>query len=175
MFDPSHPLIRQAHRDDLDVLVKFSHAMALETEGRDLDRERLRLGTLAVFESSDRGAYVVAEAPDNRAIIGQLLITYEWSDWRNGSFWWIQSVYVHPAWRRQGVYRRMHEFVYRQARARRDVCGIRLYVETENQVAQTVYRRVGLYLSAYRIFERDFVLADMTSSSDDSLTQTECE
>lgn len=151
-------IIRPAGRHDLDVLVNFSHAMALETEGRDLDRDRLRLGTLAVFESSARGAYTVAELPDDRGVIGQLLLTYEWSDWRNAMFWWIQSVYVHPASRRQGVYRQMHEWVLQQARARGDVCGLRLYVANHNQGAQDAYGRMGLSPSTYCLLETDFVL-----------------
>ncbi len=133
--------------------------MALETEGRNLDLERLRLGTLAVFESTARGFYLVAELHEEKppAIIGQLLVTNEWSDWRNATFWWIQSVYVQPSWRRQGVYRRMHETAVRMARELREVCGVRLYVEKNNHIAQTVYERVGLTYSAYHMFEEDFV------------------
>jgi GNAT superfamily N-acetyltransferase len=151
--------VRPAHLGDVDVLVDFSAEMARETEGRTLDRERLRRGTLAVFESPERGFYMVAEVSDSRRVVGQLLVTYEWSDWRNATFWWIQSVYVRKDWRRQGVYRLMHEAVLAQARGRKDVCGIRLYVERDNRMAQAVYRRVGLTPSAYRVFEEDFVLA----------------
>ena len=153
-------IIRPARLDDLDVLVQFSIAMALETEGRKLDEARLRPGTAAVFESPARGFYRVAEIPGPPAgrVIGQLLVTFEWSDWRNATFWWIQSVYVHPDWRRRGVYRRMHEATVQEARARPDVCGVRLYVERENRVAQAVYERVGLSPSSYRVFEEDFVL-----------------
>jgi GNAT superfamily N-acetyltransferase len=153
-------IIRQARVDDVETLVGFSAAMASETEGRSLDRERLRLGTQAVLASPDRGFYLVAEASGSESgqVVGQLLITYEWSDWRNGVFWWIQSVYVHPAWRRRGVYRRMHDYVIEQAQARKDVCGVRLYVEGDNEIAKTVYGRVGLAVSSYRVFEDDFVL-----------------
>jgi GNAT superfamily N-acetyltransferase len=153
-------IVRSARLEDVDALVAFSAAMALETEGRVLDKERLRQGTVAVFESPARGFYMVAELPGEpqKMVIGQLLVTYEWSDWRNATFWWIQSVYVHEAWRRRGVYRRMHEVVLRQARARGDVCGVRLYVERENRRAQAAYARVGLSPSSYRVFEEDFVL-----------------
>lgn len=153
-------MIRPARLDDLDVLVQFSAAMAQETEGRALDVERLRRGTAAVFESPARGFYRVAEWPGQPTgqVIGQLLITFEWSDWRNAAFWWIQSVYVRPDWRRRGVYRRMHEAIVQEARARPDVCGLRLYVERENRAAQTAYGRVGLLPAAYRVFEEDFVL-----------------
>ena len=86
------------------------------------------------------------------------MVTYEWSEWRNGTFWWIQSVYVDPAWRRQGVFRRMHDTVLATAKADSGVCGVRLYVERSNVAAQTVYKRVGLIPSAYEVFEDDFVL-----------------
>ena len=153
-------IIRPARLDDLDVLVQFSAAMALETEGRKLDAAQLRPGTSAVFDLPARGFYRVAEIPGAPAglVIGQLLVTFEWSDWRNATFWWIQSVYVHPDWRRWGVYRRMHEATVQEARARPDVCGVRLYVDRENRLAQAVYERVGLSPSSYRVFEEDFVL-----------------
>jgi len=156
-----HVIVRPARPDDVDALVTFGAAMARETEGRDLEMERLRLGTLAVLASPERGFYLVAEVsgePSGR-LIGQLMVTYEWSDWRNATFWWIQSVYVHPSWRRRGVYRRMHEFILHQARSRSDVCGVRLYVEKNNAVAQTAYDHVGLSRSAYIVFEDDFVLS----------------
>ncbi len=153
-------IVRQATEEDLDTLVRFSAAMALETEGRRLDEARLRQGTQAVLGSPARGFYMVAEVTGRspRLVVGQLLVTYEWSDWRNATFWWIQSVYVDSAWRRQGVYRRMHEGILRQAREQGDVCGVRLYVEGENAVAKTVYAKVGLNASSYHVFEEDFVL-----------------
>ena len=159
-FDPRDLVIRTASHPDLDTLVQFSAAMAMETEGRQLDLDRLRRGTLAVLECTRHGFYLVAElaTADTRQVIGQLLITYEWSDWRNADFWWIQSVYVHPDWRRNGVYRRMHRSIVERARGRTDVCGVRLYVERENRAAHTVYARVGLLPSKYDVFEEDFVL-----------------
>ena len=159
-LDPRHLVIRPASQSDLEALVQFSAAMAMETEGRQLDLERLRRGTLAVLQSTHHGFYVVAEraTADARQVIGQLLITYEWSDWRNADFWWIQSVYVHPEWRQHGVYRRMHHYIVEMARGRNDVCGVRLYVERHNRAAHTVYARVGLLPSKYDVFEKDFVL-----------------
>ena len=154
--------IRPATMQDVDVLTKFSAAMALETEHRRLDLARLRLGTQAVIDRPEQGQYYVADlhrnAPADTVTVGQLLLTYEWSDWRNAQFWWIQSVYVDPAWRRQGVYRAMHQAVMTLAQSRADVCGVRLYVEGDNTVAQGVYERVGLTPSTYRIYESDFVL-----------------
>ncbi len=160
MFALDQLIVRLARPGDVNALVNFSAAMAIETEGRTLDTERLRRGTLAVLKSPARGFYLVAELPEGSltVVVGQLLVTYEWSDWRNATFWWIQSVYVHPNWRRHGVYRRMHESVLAQARAQEEVCGVRLYVEASNTVAQTVYRRVGLSPSPYQVFETDFVL-----------------
>jgi GNAT superfamily N-acetyltransferase len=154
-----HFRIRPAEPADLETLVAFSAAMALETEGRTLDQARLREGTRAVLDASENGVYWVAE-PDTgpAAIVGQLLITYEWSDWRNATFWWIQSVYVRPDWRRRGVYRALHRFISDRARERGNICGIRLYVESHNTVAQTAYTHVGLRQAAYTVFEEDFVL-----------------
>jgi len=156
-----HLNVRLARPEDAATIASFSAAMALETEGRRLDLDRLRDGTIALLESPDRGFFMVAELEqaDDRQLLGQLMITYEWSDWRNGAFWWIQSVYVDPAWRRQSVFRRMHETVMATAKTSPNVCGVRLYVEESNGAAQAVYRRVGLTPSSYAIFETDFVLA----------------
>lgn len=156
-----HLNVRLAGRGDAEQIASFSAAMAFETEGRRLDLERLSEGTRALLESPDRGFFMVAELEEGekRQLLGQLMITYEWSDWRNGSFWWIQSLYVDPAWRRQNVFRRMHEAVMARAKTTPNVCGVRLYVEEGNSLAQAVYRRVGLTPSSYAIFETDFVLA----------------
>ena len=167
MISADHLRIRQATLQDLDVLTRFSAAMALETEHRKLDLSRLRLGTQAVIDQPERGQFYVADlhqdAPADTVTLGQLLITYEWSDWRNAQFWWIQSVYVDPAWRHQGVYRAMHRTVMNLAQSRADVCGVRLYVEGDNTIAQGVYERVGLTPSTYRIYESDFVLPKPSS------------
>ena len=153
-------IIRPARAEDVDVLVRFSAAMAKETEGRPLNTARLREGTRAVLGSPERGFYLVAEVTDRSPrVVGQLLVTFEWSDWRNAAFWWIQSVYVDPAWRRRGVYRTMHRAILEQAKSRGDVCGVRLYVERTNKTAKTVYARVGLETSSYHVFENDFVLS----------------
>jgi len=109
----------------------------------------------------------VSEAGRHR-LVGQLMITFEWSDWRNGVFWWVQSVYVAPAWRRQGVYRTLHDYIVAKAKADPQVCGIRLYVEQENRTAQIAYERVGLAPSAYRVYEQDFVLLRHTSPFQDN-------
>ena len=156
-----HLNVRLARPEDAATIASFSAAMALETEGRRLDLDRLYEGTVALLESPDRGFFMVAELEqtDDRQLLGQLMITYEWSDWRNGVFWWIQSVYVDPAWRRRSVFRRMHETVMATAKTSPNVCGVRLYVEESNGAAQVVYRKVGLTPSSYAIYETDFVLA----------------
>ena len=153
-------IVRPAMSKDIDALVRFSTAMARETEGRRLNVARLREGTRAVLNSPARGFYIVAEITDRSPrVVGQLLVTFEWSDWRNATFWWIQSVYVDPAWRRRGIYRKMHRAILEQAKSRGDVCGVRLYVERENKTAKTVYTKVGLETSSYHVFESDFVLS----------------
>jgi GNAT superfamily N-acetyltransferase len=149
--------IRPARPEDVETLTRFSAAMAWETEQRTLDTDRLRQGTLAVFERPDRGTFYVAEHA-GRTVVGQCLITYEWSDWRNAQFWWIQSVYVEPRWRRRGVYRRLHEAVKQRAQSTPGVCGMRLYVEQGNSIAQSVYEAMDLRRAKYQIWEVDFVL-----------------
>jgi ribosomal protein S18 acetylase RimI-like enzyme len=164
---PQQIIVRPARHDDVDSIVSFSTAMALETEGRRLDPARLRDGTLSLLKAPERGFFMVAELPDTgrHRLVGQVMITFEWSDWRNAVFWWVQSVYVDPAWRRRGIYRTMHNHIVAQAKADPQVCGIRLYVERENRTAQTVYRRVGLAPSAYAVYEQDFVFLPPESPS----------
>ncbi len=157
-------LIRPAGTEDVQIIIEFNAAMAWETEHRVLDRDRVREGALALLATHQYGFYILAEASSGatRTAVGQLMITYEWSDWRNGVFWWIQSVYVPPEWRRRGVYRAMHEHIVARAKADPHVCGIRLYVEQQNHCAQTVYCCVGLRSSSYTIYEQDFVLEHRT-------------
>ena len=130
--------------------------MALETEDLSLDLDRLRDGVHALFEQPGRGVYYVAELDGQRA--GQMMITYEWSDWRNGLFWWIQSVYVEPRFRSQGVFKAIYRHVQHLARTTPGVCGLRLYVENSNSQAQEIYQRLGLQRTAYQMFEVDFIL-----------------
>jgi GNAT superfamily N-acetyltransferase len=147
--------IRAATRDDLAFLVDANAAMALETENRELDRERLARGVAAVFDDARRGFYRIAEH-EGRAV-GCLLVTFEWSDWRNGDWWWIQSVYVTPQARRLGVFRAMYAQVDADARATGGVIGLRLYVEWENERAQRTYAALGMTQEHYHMFARPFV------------------
>ena len=148
--------VRKATPADLDTVIQFNLALAWESEGRSLDLARLRTGVEAVFNGDGRGFYLVAEM-DGR-VVGQLLITHEWSDWRNAFFWWIQSVYVSAEHRRQGVYRTLHNHVLAEAKRQGDVCGIRLYVDRDNSVAQRVYSGLDMQQARYDMFEIDFVL-----------------
>jgi len=145
--------IRIATEEDASALVDFNQAMALETEGKELDRETLSLGVSAVFADKKKGFYVVAE--EDGTIIGGLMVTYEWSDWRNGWFWWIQSVFIVPAARGRGIYSDLYDFVKSRADEVGGICGFRLYVERENEHAQAVYEKVGMTASNYLMFEEE--------------------
>ncbi len=143
--------IRIAAKGDIEALVGFNQAMALETEGKKLETGILTPGVAAVFEDSTKGFYVVAEI--DGAVVGGLLITFEWSDWRNRWFWWIQSVYVLPEYRGRSIYSRMYEFVKILSDEQGNVCGFRLYVERENERAQKVYEKLGMSQSNYLAYE----------------------
>lgn len=145
--------IRVAATGDIDSLVEFNQAMALETEGKSLDPDTLRSGVAAVFMDDKKGFYVVAE--DSSEIIGGLMVTYEWSDWRAAWFWWIQSVYILPQARGKAIYSRMYDFVKTKAAESGDVCGFRLYVEKENAHAQKIYEKVGMDGSNYLMYEEN--------------------
>jgi ribosomal protein S18 acetylase RimI-like enzyme len=143
--------VRPARAGDHAALVEFNLAMARETEGRELDRERLSRGVGAALADPERGFYRIAESEGQAA--GALLVTREWSDWRNGWVWWIQSVYVAREHRRRGVYSALHAHVLREARERGDVVGVRLYVDHENAAAQATYAKLGMQRSPYVMFE----------------------
>jgi GNAT superfamily N-acetyltransferase len=148
--------VRWAEPQDVNSIVEFNAALALESEGKSLDLDRLRDGVDGIFGHPERGFYLVAELAGG--MVGQLLVTTEWSDWRNGDFWWIQSVYVAADYRRQGVYRALHNHVLSAARSRTDVCGVRLYVDQDNHVARQVYASLDMQQSHYDMLEIDFVL-----------------
>jgi len=143
--------VRLATVDDRDAFVRFNRAMALETENKTLDEGVVTPGVQAVFEEPARGFYVLAERGDE--IVAALMVTYEWSDWRNAVFWWVQSVYVTPAFRRRGLYRRLYNFVRDRARHEGGVCGFRLYVEKGNRAAQQTYESLGMGESDYLMYE----------------------
>ena len=152
MRDEVH--IRRAEPADFGFIVESNIAMALETEELALDEARVRAGVGAVLADSALGFYLIAEIDGSPA--GQLMVTYEWSDWRNGLFWWIQSVYVRPEHRRRGVYRALHRHIADEAEAVGGVCGIRLYVEQDNTTAQQVYESLDMYRTRYQMYEIEF-------------------
>ncbi|MCA9564510.1 MAG: GNAT family N-acetyltransferase [Myxococcales bacterium] len=147
--------VRPATIEELDDLVEFNLAMAEETEGKRLDSAVLRAGIEQGLRNPARARYFVAEGPTGKAV-GSLMLTTEWSDWRNGDFWWIQSVYVHPSARRQGIYSALYAEVKRAARTHNDVIGLRLYVETENSAAQETYQALGMTRCHYFLYEEVF-------------------
>lgn len=146
--------IRDARPEDAGAIADNNAAMAVETEGRALDRDLLDPGVAALLADPAKGRYWVAEA-DGR-IVGQIMITREWSDWRNGTMWWIQSVYVLPDYRRRGVFAALYRHVESLARAADDVCGLRLYVDRDNRRAQQTYLALGMTHPGYQVMETDF-------------------
>ncbi|MCK9409501.1 MAG: GNAT family N-acetyltransferase [Bacteroidetes bacterium] len=148
--------IRKGIRNDAETIARYNIALAKETEHFDLDPERTLSGVHGMFDDPSRGFYLIAEA--NETIVGQLMITYEWSDWRNGVFWWIQSVYVQREFRAQKVFRSLFEYVLLMAKEQGNVCGVRLYVEKDNAPALAVYQKLGMKVTEYNLLEIDFVL-----------------
>jgi ribosomal protein S18 acetylase RimI-like enzyme len=151
MNSAANLIIRSACIDDADTVAAFNAALAYETEEKRLIPEVIAAGVRRLLGEPALGFYLVAEAQGE--VAGCLLVTTEWSDWRNGRFWWIQSVYVRPEWRRRGVFRALYEHVSRTASAQADVCGLRLYVEHENRGAQATYRSLGMVQTDYQLFE----------------------
>lgn len=146
-----NPTIRKARIGDAETIADFNIAMALETEGKSLEKEKISAGVKNLFRHPEYGFYIVAEVDGQ--VAGCLMVTYEWSDWRNGLFWWIQSVYIHPDCRRKGIYRTMYSFVKKLAFKEKNICGFRLYVEKENINAQRTYTALGMTECQYKMFE----------------------
>ena len=144
--------IRRAVLADSPVVAEFNRRMAQETEGKTLDAAVLAAGVAAGLADPRKALYFVAE--ETGALLGQLMITTEWSDWRNGWIWWIQSVYVRKEDRRRGVFRSLYEHVYQVASQDPEIIGLRLYVERENLVAQQTYLGLGMEQTSYLLFER---------------------
>jgi len=147
----STPKIRKAERTDIATIVRFNQAMALETEGHHLDQDILTSGVTAVLDRDELGFYLVCEMDgDVRAC---LMITFEWSDWRNGLFWWIQSVYVQKEYRRKGLFKLLYTHVKTLIAQMDGIAGIRLYVDANNKNAQKVYESLGMKRTQYELFE----------------------
>src|SRR5436305_10217037 len=146
------PTVRRAAAADAPVLVEYSRRLARESEGKALDPAVLAAGVAAALADPHKALYFVAE--EGGAVAGQLMLTYEWSDWRNGWIWWIQSVYVRADARRRGVFRALFEHVRRLAASDPGVVGLRLYVERDNEAARQTYARLGLGPTGYLVLER---------------------
>jgi GNAT superfamily N-acetyltransferase len=143
--------IRPASPDDISLMARWAEAMALETEDKQLDPQTVHRGIALAVNDAQRGLYFIAEIAGEP--VGTLMITYEWSDWRCGWWWWIQSVYVVTGHRRRGVYRALYGYVLALAKARDDVCGLRLYADRDNVNAHRTYEFLGMADAGYRMFE----------------------
>jgi ribosomal protein S18 acetylase RimI-like enzyme len=150
--------IRDASADDAETIADYNNRMAEETEGKSLPAATVRRGVRRLLENPAHGRYWVAERAG--MIAGQIMVTYEWSDWRDGQIWWVQSVYVPKQHRRAGVFTALYRHVSALAEAEADVCGIRLYVEKENIRAQQTYDALGMMHTHYRIMETMFARSD---------------
>jgi GNAT superfamily N-acetyltransferase len=153
--------VREARRSDAEVVARYNAAMAEETEGKALNPGCVESGVAALFDDPSLGQYWVAD--DGGEVIGQLMVTYEWSDWRNGMIWWIQSVYVRPESRRKGVFSGLYHHVESLASAAPGVIGLRLYVESNNVRAQQTYTALGMVKPGYLVMETLFTSAQSAS------------
>jgi GNAT superfamily N-acetyltransferase len=148
------PTVRRAAAADAAVLVEFNRLLARESEGKELDPNVLAAGVAAGLADPQKAEYFVAEDPQGGGVLGTLMLTREWSDWRNGWLWWIQSVYVRADARRRGVFRALYEHVYRAAAADPTVIGLRLYMEQANEAARQTYLRLGMSPTGYVVLQR---------------------
>ncbi|MFA6627926.1 MAG: GNAT family N-acetyltransferase [Bacilli bacterium] len=144
-------MIRKATQEDLETLILYNLYLAQETENLTLDPAIVKQGVNNVLEDPLKGCYWVDER--NQMIVGQLLITYEWSDWRNATWWWIQSVYTHPQYRGQGVFTSLYAYIDQLVKTNPHICGIRLTVDRMNNSAQKTYQRLGMAHSHYDLYE----------------------
>ncbi len=143
--------IHKAEFRDVETLAKFNVQMAKETENKDLDLDTVILGAKAIIKDPHKGFYLVAELKGE--MVGQAMVTYEWSDWRNQYFLWLQSVFVPESHRKQGIFTALYLHLVDLARYRKDIAGLRLYVEHNNLPAQQTYERMGMYNPGYRMYE----------------------
>ena len=143
-------IIRRASPDDAPSIIQIQQSLAMETEGMELKTDMVTPGVMAVFRDPNKGQYYVAE--DMGRVVASLMITYEWSDWRNANIWWFQSVYVIPEYRRKGIFRMMYDHVKKEG-MECGIAGLRLYVESANLRAQKTYEAMGMNGSHYRTFE----------------------
>jgi len=151
---PKELSVRIGEDKDVGALVKFNVALAWESEQKKLSSPVVTKGVQTLLRNPQHGFYVVAEMANE--VVGSLMVSFEWSDWRCGIFWWIQSVYVRPEFRRRGIFRRLYEFAREKAASEKNVCGFRLYVERSNHTAQNTYESVGMKETSYNVREALF-------------------
>ena len=145
--------IRKALNKDIDVIARYNYNLAYETENKILDMNILTKGVEAIIKDENKGIYHVCEI--NGEVVGQIMYTFEWSDWRNGTFLWIQSVYVNKEFRGMGVFKALYKFIRDISDNDNNICGIRLYVEKENTIAKKTYKNIGMKECNYYIYEYD--------------------
>ena len=145
--------IRKAAKEDASTIAVFNINMAFETEKKVLPEDIINEGVRKMLETPSLGFYLVAEVDGQ--IVGSLMVTTEWSDWRNGMFWWIQSVYVTQRFRKQGIYRAMYDYVKKLSDSEDNICGFRLYVEKQNVNAQETYKKLGMSETEYYLYEEE--------------------
>ena len=145
--------IRKALNKDIDVIARYNYNLAYETENKILDMNILTRGVEAIIKDENKGIYHLCEI--NGEVVGQIMYTFEWSDWRNGTFLWIQSAYVNKEFRGMGVFKALYKFIRDIADNDNNICGIRLYVEKENTIAKKTYKNIGMKECNYYIYEYD--------------------
>lgn len=145
--------IRKALNKDIDVIARYNYNLAYETENKILNMNILTKGVEAIIKDENKGIYHVCEI--NGEVVGQIMYTFEWSDWRNGTFLWIQSAYVNKEFRGMGVFKALYKFIRDIADNDNNICGIRLYVEKENTIAKKTYKNIGMKECNYYIYEYD--------------------
>lgn len=155
--------IRKAEIDDVGTIARFNTQLALETEGKMLDPASISAGVTRLIGEPARGQYWVAVTADR--IVGQIAVTYEWSDWRNGVLWWIGSVYIDADFRRQGVFSSLYKHVESHAMSDPGACGMRLYVERDNERAQQTYQSLAMQDAGYLVMESIFTSAEESANA----------
>lgn len=143
-------MIRKADIDDTEIIAEYNCKMARETEDIELERETVYQGVKNAI-SDNKSRYYLYEREG--LVVGQMMITREWSDWRNGFFWWIQSVYVHVNYRNRGIFKSLYQHIEKLAAANDEVCGLRLYVEKDNDIARQIYNKLGMNETDYLLYE----------------------
>lgn len=144
-------IVRQANISDKNTIAEFQVLMAHETENIQLDRKIVMAGVSAVFNDPSKGKYYIAE--EDEMVVASVLTTYEWSDWRNGTIIWLQSVYVLPEFRKKGIFKALYNYIQNQSLSDNNIKGIRLYVEKKNIPAQAVYEKLGMDAEHYQLYE----------------------